>query len=97
MPFIEFKSSANIYGLVSYEVVGEHPTSLFKGNGNNIGYALTRTVSCQLPTATAWVRSQVKLCGICGVQSGNGVGFLRVNTQIKLIGLIHHGENLGSM
>jgi hypothetical protein len=36
------------------------------------------TVICQLPTTVAQVRSQVRSCGICGGESGTGVGFLQV-------------------
>jgi hypothetical protein len=35
-------------------------------------------VSRRLPTAAARVRAWIKSCGICGGQSGNGAGFLRV-------------------
>jgi hypothetical protein len=43
-----------------------------------MGRAVAEAVSRRLPTAEARVRSQVKSCGICGGQSGTGVGFLRV-------------------
>jgi hypothetical protein len=42
------------------------------------GRAIAQAVSRRLPTAVAGVRAQVSLCGICGRQSGAGVGFLRV-------------------
>jgi hypothetical protein len=35
-------------------------------------------ISRRLPTAAARVRAQVMSCGICGVQSGIGAGFIRV-------------------
>jgi hypothetical protein len=35
-------------------------------------------VSRRLPTTAGQFHSQVKSCGICGGQSGNGSGFLRV-------------------
>jgi hypothetical protein len=38
------------------------------------GHAIAQAVSRWLPKAAARVRS----CGICGGQSGNGAGFLRV-------------------
>jgi hypothetical protein len=43
-----------------------------------IGRAIAQVVSCQLPTAAAPVRAQVRSCGICGGQSGIGAVFLRV-------------------
>jgi hypothetical protein len=43
-----------------------------------IGRAIAQAVSFRLPTAVARVRSQVRSCGICGGQSDNGIGFLRV-------------------
>jgi hypothetical protein len=42
-----------------------------------LGRAIAQAVSAWLPTA-ARVRAQVCSCGICGRQSGNGAGFLRV-------------------
>jgi hypothetical protein len=42
------------------------------------GRAIAQAVSRQLLTAAARIRSQVKSCGICGGQSGNAAGFLRV-------------------
>jgi hypothetical protein len=42
------------------------------------GRAIAQAVSRWLPTAAARVRARVWACGICGGQSGSGVGFLRV-------------------
>jgi hypothetical protein len=42
------------------------------------GRAIAQAVSRWLPTAAARVRSRVWSSGICGGQSGAGVGFLRV-------------------
>jgi hypothetical protein len=42
------------------------------------GRATAQAVNRRLPTAAARVRTQVRLCGICGGQSGTGAGFLRV-------------------
>jgi hypothetical protein len=36
---------------------------------------MAQIVSHWLPTAAAWVRARVWLCGICGGQSGAGAGF----------------------
>jgi hypothetical protein len=47
------------------------------------GRDIAQAVSRRLPTAAARVRARVRLCGICGVQSGTGRGFLRV-LQISL-------------
>jgi hypothetical protein len=49
--------------------------SLEQNVSNILGRAITQTVSRRLPTAAAPVRAQVKLGGICGGQSGTGVGF----------------------
>jgi hypothetical protein len=42
------------------------------------GRAVAQAVSCRLPTAAARVRAQVRSCGICGGQSGTGVGFHQI-------------------
>jgi hypothetical protein len=42
------------------------------------GRAIAQADSRRLPTAEARVQSQIKSCGICGEQSGNGTGFLRM-------------------
>jgi hypothetical protein len=42
------------------------------------GRAIAQAVSRWLPTAAARVRARVCSCGICGGQSGAGLGFLRV-------------------
>jgi hypothetical protein len=39
--------------------------------------AVAQAVSRRLPTAAARVCAQVRLCGICGGQSGAGAGFLK--------------------
>jgi hypothetical protein len=42
------------------------------------GRAIAHAISRRLPTAAAWVRPQVRSCGIRGGRSGIGAGFLRV-------------------
>jgi hypothetical protein len=42
------------------------------------GHDITEEVSCRLPTSPARVRSQVRLCEICGGRSDSGAGFLPV-------------------
>jgi hypothetical protein len=42
------------------------------------GWAIAQAVSRRLPNAAARIRAQVRLCGICGGQSGTEAGFLRV-------------------
>jgi hypothetical protein len=42
------------------------------------GRVTAQAVSRRLPTAAAWIRAQVRTCGICGGQSGAGENFLRV-------------------
>jgi hypothetical protein len=44
---------------------------------NKDGRTIAQAVSRRLPTAAAWVRAQVRSCGICGGQSGIGADFLR--------------------
>jgi hypothetical protein len=44
-------------------------------NSLNTGRAIAQVVSRWLPTAAARVRSQVRLCGICGEQSDKGGRF----------------------
>jgi hypothetical protein len=39
---------------------------------------IAQAVSRRLPTASARVRSQVRLFGICGGQSGTGAGYIQV-------------------
>jgi hypothetical protein len=43
-----------------------------------INRAIAQAVSRQLPTAAARVQAQVRLCRICGGQSGTGADFRRV-------------------
>jgi hypothetical protein len=43
-----------------------------------MGRAVAQAVSRWLPTAAAWVRTQVRLCVICGGQCGTEASFLRV-------------------
>jgi hypothetical protein len=42
------------------------------------GHAITEAGSCRISTAAAGIISKVKLCGICGGQSGTGAYLLRV-------------------
>jgi hypothetical protein len=42
------------------------------------GRAVAKVVTSWLPNLVARVRAQVRLCMICGGQSGCGAGFLRV-------------------
>jgi hypothetical protein len=45
----------------------------------NFGRAIARAVSRRLPTAAAWVRTQVRSCEVCGTQSGTRAGFLPIH------------------
>jgi hypothetical protein len=45
---------------------------------HSYGCAKAQAISRQLLMAAARDRVQVRSCGICGGQSGNGAGFLRV-------------------
>jgi hypothetical protein len=55
--------------------------------------------SHRLPIAAAQVRVRVKLCEICGGQSGTGVGFIRVlwfPLPIAFHQLLHNHHHLSS-
>jgi hypothetical protein len=42
------------------------------------GPAIAQAVSGRLPIAAARIQYQIRLCGICGGQSGTGAGYPRV-------------------
>jgi hypothetical protein len=44
-----------------------------------VGRAIAQAVSRWLPIAAAWVRAQIRSCGIYGGESGTGIGFLRIH------------------
>jgi hypothetical protein len=62
------------------EISEDFTTSIFTFEelDNKEGRSIAQAVSRWLPIATSRVRIQVRLCGICGGQSGTGAGFLRV-------------------
>jgi hypothetical protein len=45
---------------------------------HHYGRARLQVVSLRRPKAAARIRARVSYCGICGGQSGSGVGFIRV-------------------
>jgi hypothetical protein len=45
---------------------------------DELGRAIAQAVSRRLPTPVVRVGAQVRLCGICGGQSGSGADFLQV-------------------
>jgi hypothetical protein len=55
-----------------------HGRKLSHGSNHHEGRAIAQAVSRRLPTSAAWVRSQVRSCGVCGGQSGTRAGFPRV-------------------
>jgi hypothetical protein len=61
---------------------GKQISSVCKGvmeiSRSPLGCAIAQAVSSWLPTAAARVRVGVWSCGVCGGQSGDGAGFLRV-------------------
>jgi hypothetical protein len=50
--------------------------------------ATAQAMSPRIPVAEAWVRSQVRSRGICGGQSGSGVGFLRISGRSTKMGYL---------
>jgi hypothetical protein len=63
----------------------------YRRNNNKYGRTVAQEVSRWFPTSSAWVREQVRSCGICGEQSGNGAGFFRVlRFPLPLIPTIPH-------
>jgi hypothetical protein len=58
---------------IDAEHIGKEVTPL-------IGRAVAQQVSRRFPTAAVRVLAQIRSCGICGEQSGTGVGFLRVSS-----------------
>jgi hypothetical protein len=50
-----------------------------------LGRPIAQAVSRRLPIAESRVRTRVRSCGICGGQSGTGVGFLQVLRLLLLI------------
>jgi hypothetical protein len=73
---------------IHYLITLQHVQTLFNielyaiiimnNNLRGVGHVIAQAVSHWLPTMVAWVRSQVKSCGICGGQSGAGADFLWV-------------------
>jgi hypothetical protein len=57
--------------------------------------AVAQAVSCWLHAMVAWIQSQVKVCGICGRQSGTGPGFLQA-LQLPL-SLMLYGLDMASI
>jgi hypothetical protein len=66
----------------SSEYIVSHDEMIHDGSDRGLSEELrprhSSAVSCRLPTAAARVRTRVRLCGICGGQSGTGAGFIRV-------------------
>jgi hypothetical protein len=64
------------FGLRSLYIRGKSPKYLL--DRRLVGRAKAQAVSRWLPTAGARVRARVRICGICGGQSGTGACVLRV-------------------
>jgi hypothetical protein len=72
-------TSAFLFGHFSlYDDVRKYYKLIVLRLSGPLGRTTAQAVSRWLPTSAARVRSQVRSCGICGGQSSNGAGFLRV-------------------
>jgi hypothetical protein len=65
-------------GVADYEVWLNRVDAELLVSNRTDGRAIAQAISRRLSTATARVRSGIKLCGICGGESGTGVSFIRV-------------------
>jgi hypothetical protein len=74
---VRFKSFKNTFTKILGGVAFKHNYN-FGCNVFTSIRAVAQAVSRLLPAAAAWVRAQVRSCGICGGQRGTGGGFLRV-------------------
>jgi hypothetical protein len=71
--FIQFNIAIHITSTALYEILTNYIFLI-----ESIRRAIAQAVSRWLPTAAKRVPARVRLCGICGGQSGTGAGFLRV-------------------
>jgi hypothetical protein len=62
-----------------------------RGKGRRMhGHAVAQAECRRLPTMAAWVRAQVRSCGVCRGQSDTSVSYANHSTDCSTLITIHH-------